>query len=208
MSDINFPTADLEAASNVVTASPARSHVGRWMGVIVVALVAGLIGLTFLQSEGFQRTASDTGPVGTAIEVGALAPDFSLTSLTGEPVRLSDFRGRPVVLNFWATWCSPCLKEMPALEQIWQQGGAGNVVVLGVDQGESIQRVQSFVEDKVDISFPILLDSDHRVGNTYLVRALPTTLFIDDSGLIHEIRIGGPLSLAFLQDRVAKLQTQ
>jgi peroxiredoxin len=210
MSESQLPSFELEAVPDV--AGPERqTHVGRWLGIAAVVLVMGLIWFSLDQTGDGGTVAapnSAANNVAIAAEVGALAPDFSLTSLAGETVRLSDFRGKPVVLNFWATWCAPCRREMPALEQIWQQGGAGDVVVIGVDQGESPQRVQRFIDEEVNVSFPILLDSDYKVGDAYFVRSLPTTLFIDPKGFIQEIRLGGPLSLSFLQDRVARLQAQ
>jgi len=182
-----------------------RKSVSGWIGLAAMALILGLIWMNQdiaapAVSGGAERNGAPIAP-----QVGAIAPDFSLVTLDGESVRLSDFHGKPVILNFWATWCPPCREEMPALEEIWQQYGAGGVVVLGVDQGESTAVVERFIRENVDTSFPILMDSNHAVGNSYFVRSLPTTFFIDRNGFIQEIRIGGPLSLAFLQDQVRKL---
>jgi peroxiredoxin len=187
------------------TPRPRRSVSG-WIGLAAIALILGLIWFNqdTAAPAGNDSAAMTDGPAITA-EVGAIAPDFSLVTLDGNSVRLSDFHGKPVILNFWATWCAPCREEMPALEEIWQQYGAGDVVVLGVDQGESTAVVERFIREKVDTTFPILMDSDHAVGDNYFVRSLPTTFFIDRNGFIQEIRIGGPLSLPFLQDRVQKL---
>jgi thiol-disulfide isomerase/thioredoxin len=84
-----------------------------------------------------------------APEVGHPAPDFSLPTLDGAEIRLADLRGRPVILNFWATWCPPCRREMPALEIVWQQYNRGDVMVLGVDQGESVSLVSEYVRQNV-----------------------------------------------------------
>jgi peroxiredoxin len=185
--------------------SKPRRSVSGWIGLIAIALIAGLI--WFSQSTSISTGNESAAMNGAFIapEVGAIAPDFALVTLDGETVHLSDFQGKPVILNFWATWCPPCREEMPALEAIWQQHGAGDVVVLGVDQGESVAVVEKFIRDRVDTTFPILMDSDHTVGDSYFVRSLPTTFFIDRNGFIQEIRIGGPLSLTFLQDQVKKL---
>jgi peroxiredoxin len=184
-----------------------RRSVSGWIGLSAIVLIFGLIWFNqdMAAPAGVDGATSTNGAT-IAPQVGAIAPDFTLVSLDGNSVRLSDFHGKPVILNFWATWCPPCREEMPALEEIWQQYDAGDVVVLGIDQGESTAIVERFIREKVDTSFPILLDSDHAIGNSYFVRSLPTTFFIDRKGFIQEIRIGGPLSLPFLQDRVMKLE--
>jgi peroxiredoxin len=183
-----------------------RKSVSGWIGFAAVALLFGLIWFNQdIAAPAWNDGAATMNGSPIAAEVGAIAPDFSLVTLDGNSVRLSDFHGKPVILNFWATWCAPCREEMPALEEIWQQYGQGDVVVLGVDQGESTAVVERFIREKVNTSFPILLDRDHTIGDSYFVRSLPTTFFIDAKGFIREIRIGGPLSLPFLQDRVQKL---
>lgn len=168
--------------------------------------------VTFTPLTEFPATLGAGFPVAQVIDapsapvaVGQPAPNFALLWEDGRGIDLAGLQGRPVILNFWATWCPPCREEMPALEELWQQYGAGGVVVLGVDQGESTAIVERFIREKVDTTFPILLDGDHAVGDSYFVRSLPTTFFIDRNGFIQEIRIGGPLSLSFLQDQVRKL---
>lgn len=186
------------------TPRPRRSVSG-WIGLAAIVLIAGLIWMNQDTAAPTVSGSAEMNGAPIAPRVGAIAPDFSLVTLDGNSVRLSDFHGKPVILNFWATWCPPCREEMPALEELWQQYGAGGVVVLGVDQGESTAIVERFIREKVDTTFPILLDGDHAVGDSYFVRSLPTTFFIDRNGFIQEIRIGGPLSLSFLQDQVRKL---
>lgn len=196
-----------EGQPSPIDASPVtkpRRSISGWIGLAAVILIAGLI--WFSQSASAPASndvAADGSPI--AAEVGAIAPDFELVTLDGESVRLSDFHGKPVILNFWATWCAPCREEMPALEAIWQQYGEGDVVILGVDQGESVALVERFIRERVGTTFPILMDSDHAIGDSYFVRSLPTTFFIDRNGFIQDIRIGGPLSESFLQEQVKKL---
>jgi len=110
------------------------------------------------------------------------APDFQLQTLDGRTVKLSDYRGKRVVLNFWATFCEPCRKEMPAIETLWQKFSDKGLVVLAVaaDRGRA-----SVVEDYIHkgrFSFPVLLDPDGNVRNRYEVQALPTTYLIDTEG--------------------------
>lgn len=137
--------------------------------------------------------------------VGHPAPDFSLPTLDGNEITLADLRGKPVILNFWATWCPPCRREMPALEVIWQQHSRGDVMVLGVDQGESVSQVSEYVRQNVGVTFPLLMDRRQDVGDLYLVRSLPTTFFIDAAGIIREIRVGGPMEVDFLNEKVRAL---
>lgn len=113
--------------------------------------------------------------------VGEAAPDFELTRLEGETVRLSDFYGRPIVLNFWTTWCTECRTEMPDLERI-HRNYSGDVVVLGVNMRESSRVARSFVEEH-DISYPILLDQEKRVAKTYRVTGVPETWIVSADGV-------------------------
>ncbi len=120
--------------------------------------------------------------------VGHPAPDFTLTTLNGETFTLSDLRGTPVVLNFWATWCGPCRAEMPELENAARRYDP-KVRIIGVDQGEAPKVVQEFV-DELGVSFTVPMDSDMSVGDTYRIIGLPTTFFIDRDGIIRQIWAG------------------
>ena len=132
----------------------------------------------------FQHTARGS-------EIGNLAPDFQLDNLDGQSVSLSDFRGKPVLVNFWASWCPPCRSEMPFIQDVfadkeWVEEG---LVVLAIDIGESPSTVREFV--KTDgLTFPVLLDITGDMSNEYRVRAIPTTFFINREGIIQDIRIG------------------
>jgi len=169
-------------------------------GVILLALLGWFIWARLSPAPPSAPISSIPAPV-----VGHPAPDFVLPALDGSEVRLADLRGKPVILNFWATWCPPCRREMPALEIVWQQYSQGDVMVLGVDQGESIAVVSEYVRQNVGVTFPLLLDRSQDVGDLYLVRSLPTTFFIDADGIIQEIRVGGPMELDFLNQKVQEL---
>lgn len=123
------------------------------------------------------------GPIGT------LAPDFQLMSLEGKPVKLSDFRGRPVLLNFWATWCGPCKAEMPLLSKTHEELKDEGLVILAVDVQESPSVVQRYAEQN-KLPFLIVLDQTGVVAEHYRVRAYPTTFFIDANGVIQSWQIG------------------
>ncbi len=128
--------------------------------------------------------------------------DFELSNLEGDLVRLSDFRGRPVVLNFWATWCPPCREEMPLLAEISEEYDE-ELVVLGVNSMETTQEVGSFITDS-GLSFPVVIDADGLVGQQYLIQGLPTTLFIDSEGVL-QIRHVGLLNRQVLDDYLSEL---
>jgi peroxiredoxin len=168
-----------------------------WRGMMLVALLLGVAWINYSRlpvelESGANRTEAPM--------VGFLAPDFTLPAIDGTSVTLSGLRGRPVILNFWATWCPPCRAEMPELEAFWQLYRTDQLVLLGIDQGEDSAVVDQFARSVVDISFPLLLDERTDVGALYGVRALPTTVFIDVDGRIQAITVGGPLNRASLMD--------
>lgn len=117
----------------------------------------------------------------SSLKVGTSAPDFELTTLTGETVRLSDFKGSPVLLTFGATWCPDCRKEAPILNKLHEE--KPELVILLVDSKENAEIVQQYAE-QMGITHPILLDSDGEVMELYQVFAIPTELFIDKDGVI------------------------
>jgi cytochrome c biogenesis protein CcmG/thiol:disulfide interchange protein DsbE len=137
---------------------------------------------------------------------GFQAPDFSLSNTQGEIVRLSSLRGQPVIVNLWASWCTPCKAEMPAIQKVYEQYADQGLVVLGVNatNQDNIQVATQFVED-YGLTFPILLDMDGQVSRLYLLNALPTTFFIDGHGNIQEVVVGGPMAEALLKIRVEQL---
>jgi cytochrome c biogenesis protein CcmG/thiol:disulfide interchange protein DsbE len=141
-----------------------------------------------------------------APQKGFLAPDFSLQTSDGKIIRLSEFRGRPVLLNIWASWCSPCKAEMPALQSVYQAYVSQGFVILGVNaanQDDASQAI-SFVEAQ-GLKFPILFDENGEISRKYQIRALPSTFFIDSQGIIQDIVVGGPMSEALIQIRVQQL---
>ncbi len=135
-----------------------------------------------------QGLAASAGGLPPAPAVGHPAPDFTLRTAAGEPLTLSQLRGTPVVLNFWATWCPPCRSELPELDAASKKY-AGQIAIAGVNQAEPPEAVQSFARE-MDLTFPIPLDTQSQVSRDYGVRSLPTTFFIDRQGIIRQIQIG------------------
>jgi peroxiredoxin len=117
------------------------------------------------------------------VAVGAEAPDFALVDMQGNKHQLSDYRGQGVFLNFWGTWCPPCKKEMPYINNQYHQYKDKGVQVLTVDIQESELAVNQFA-DRLKLDFPIMIDTDKEVMNTYGIDPLPATFLIDKNGKV------------------------
>jgi thiol-disulfide isomerase/thioredoxin len=129
---------------------------------------------------------------GPAALQGQSAPSFAVPMLAGSTSGLGSYRGHVVVMNLWASWCPPCRAEMPDLQRLYQDYKSRNVVVLGVDQGESAQRVAAFAQS-LGIHYPILLDQQQQYGRVYAALGLPTTIVVSADGIV--VRgFDGPLS--------------
>lgn len=169
-----------------------------WKPALLISglLIGGGIGLLvfLLTNPGFGQDRS-LPSVGTTIS------DFELTDLNGDPIRLSDYRGQTVILNFWATWCKPCEEEMPLLEQYYQEY-SDDLVILAVNYNESRSFVEPFVNDLV-LTFPVLLDEDGAVVRQFYVRSFPTTYFVDEKGVIRAQHIG-PLTPTLIDRYLSK----
>jgi len=118
-----------------------------------------------------------------------MAPDFSATGEDGETYRLSDYRGKYVLLNFWATWCPPCRKEIPSMERMWHKVKDKNLVILAVNVGEDADTIFRF-SASYPMSFPALLDLDGKIIESYPVRGLPTSYIINPEGLVTHRAVG------------------
>ena len=123
--------------------------------------------------------------------IGFQAPEFSLQTVDGQPVNLSDLRGKNILLNYWVTWCIPCLEEMPVLEKLYQEYQDQNVVILsvnGINQDE-LDTVMATIGEFA-VTFPVALDQSAVVYDAYRVQFMPTSFFIDDQGVIRYIQLG------------------
>lgn len=109
--------------------------------------------------------------------------DFELKNLNGESEKLSDYKGKVVFLNFWATWCGPCQSEMPAMEKVYNELKDKDFVILAVDLSEDKDTVRAFIEER-NLTFPVLLDKDGQVGAMYDARSIPATYVISRDGNI------------------------
>jgi thiol-disulfide isomerase/thioredoxin len=136
------------------------------------------LGITFLKCSGRQ----------SGTQVGQEAPGFRLTSLDGRQVSLSDLRGKIVLLDFWATWCSPCRLSMPQLESL-QQEYAQNMVLLAINLQESLETVRGYAHSR-NLKSVVLLDSDGTVGSTYKSQQIPMQVLIDQEGVVRHVQVG------------------
>lgn len=189
--------------------------------LIVVLLVAVMIG-TYVKQQIDKDREIETTSLGKEMDErkiglsnGDTPPDFTLTSLDGENVTLSELRGKKVVLNFWATWCPPCKAEMPHMQNYYEQyAKKDNVEIIAVNltseerdvtADAKIDSVMTF-RDSFDLTFPILLDQDPKnsIGIAYQILTIPTTYFIDSNGYIQRA-IKGPMNVEMLKKYVDAL---
>jgi len=168
--------------------------------LVITAIVAAIWWLESRDDGGVSPSGETYGPVelpaslqtvGLEVspEEGSLAPDFLLQGLDGSEVRLSDFRGQPVVLNFWATWCAPCRKEIPQFVDAYQRFRDEGLVVVGVNMQEGKSIAQRYADD-YGMEFPIVIDVDGEVGDEYRLLGLPVTFFIDREGVVRSVFTG------------------
>ncbi|TAH53679.1 MAG: TlpA family protein disulfide reductase [Chloroflexota bacterium] len=176
---------------------------------------AGVVGgVLFLQGRSLTAAAFGTPdstnslltPVAqnSGLQKGEPAPDFAVTLMDGTTAKLSDFRGKPVMLNFWASWCGPCTAEMKNIEAVYQKHTNDDFVILAVNQGEGAETVQGYKE-LWKLNFRLVRDNTNDASRLYRVQALPTTIFVDAEGKISEVHIGGPMSIEFIEGRINKL---
>ena len=161
------------------------------VGLLMAAALAGTDQFNRLRTAASSAREASSLPVAAAGPlVGDPAPDFELVEAgTGNKQRLSDFRGRPVLVNFWATWCAPCRTEMPALEKAAITYRNAGLQVLAVNFGESQPAVLAFAAE-LGLQLPLLLDSDGAVQATYRVPGYPSSYFIDRQARVAAVHLG------------------
>jgi peroxiredoxin len=183
---------------------------------LLIAIVAGL--LIYQSMRGSDAADDDfgivalpqnlntTGAAPAALE-GRAAPDFLLESLAGDELRLSDFRGRPVIVNFWATWCGPCRAEMPELVESYLEHRDAGLAIVAVNQREAPDRIRPFA-DEFGLPFPIALDRRGEVGAAWQIggamEGLPSSYFIDRDGVVRKVVLG-PLTPRHLEDGLSSI---
>jgi peroxiredoxin len=137
--------------------------------------------------------------------VGTAAEDFRLADLDGKEQSLSQYRGKVVLVNFWATWCKPCTTEMPAMQASYDKLRDKGFVVLAINELEDDAQVREHIK-QYGHTFPVLMDRDNKVANQFGVFGLPVSVFIDEKGVVQEYIKGGLLTEQVILDRVARIQ--
>lgn len=120
---------------------------------------------------------------------GQPAPDFALKSSTGQNLRLSEYRGDVVMINFWATWCGPCRQEMPLLDELYARYQRVGFNLLGVNIDDDSRRAMQMI-DELGVSFPVLFDARKEVSELYEVEAMPVTVLVDREGTVRYVHHG------------------
>ncbi len=166
-----------------------RARSGRVVFILLAVVLLGLLAVPACTPS-------------SAVSVGELAPDFTLVDLEGNQVSLSDFRGKTVFINFWATWCPPCRAEMPEIEAIYQEYTDKDVVVIGVDLWQSDDVVRQYIQED-GYSWTFVTDTTGVVTANYEVKAIPTSFFIDKEGIIQVVHVG-MMTKRVIEDELAK----
>lgn len=173
--------------------------------VLIIIIFALLIGLALYTAQN-DKDEADNAPVtekNTGLKPGSTAPDFTLNALDGKQISLTDYRGKKVILNFWATWCPPCREEMPEMQRFYKEYEQQDVEILAVNLEYSEtkpEKIRDFVKE-YDLSFPIPLDERNTIGKQFRAVSIPTSYFIDERGIIQKMHIG-PMDYEFMEDEI------
>ena len=141
-------------------------------------------------SSGVNREDVPLPGSGAPLNVGDTAHNFSLPDLDGRQVTLADFQGKPVVINFWATWCPPCRIEMPEFQRVFEEHQEDDLVILAINEAEQSEVVRSFFYDQMGYTYTPLLDEDGKVAETYGAIGLPSTFFVNADGDVTAVHRG------------------
>ena len=171
--------------------------------VVVIGVLAFIVA-GLLRPGAASPTPSSSGAT-VGLQIGDVAPNFTLTTLDGKQVSLSQFRGKPVMLNFWYSTCPGCLAEIPGMQRFYsaQQAAGKDFVILGVNSVDDAQTAQQFAQ-QYGLSYSLALDNNQQVATLYNLTATPTSYFIDRQGIIRSVVVG-PVDASTLQQDVAEI---
>ena len=164
------------------------------VAILAVALLFGVaMGMIIISNNPstLPQAIVPASSSGGRVRVGKAAPDFTLNTLAGAPVKLSELRGKRVLVNFWASWCAPCIEEIPALKDAYAELDSKNsdVVFVGIGYQDKIENLKSFVEVN-KLAYTIVEDPSGKTGDAYNVLGMPTSFFIDSSGVVQHVETG------------------
>jgi len=180
------------------------------IGLILLAVLVVIVIGNMVKSNVDQAKSMDNEQLGVdmtgvsakeGLDKGDLAPNFELTTLEGKVVKLSDYKGKKVVLNFWATWCHPCRAEMPHMQNYYEDYAEDEeveILAVNLTNGDTVSKVEEFVKD-YGLTFPIPMDEEGKTGEMYQVITIPSSYIIDSSGEIQN-KIQGPMDDQMLFD--------
>ncbi|WP_338751520.1 TlpA disulfide reductase family protein [Bacillus sp. FJAT-52991] len=185
----------------------------KWFGLLLLVLLVGIAVVNMVKDRQEVTEIENPGTKApstaqSGIDVGEKAPDFTVKTIQGEEVSLSDYEGKKVILNFWATWCPPCKAEMPHMQKYYEkEAEKNNVEILAVnltknDKGK--ETVADFVK-QYGLTFPILLDEEGTLGEQYQAFTIPTTYVLNTDGTVHQ-KIVGPMDEAMMEQLVSELK--
>lgn len=183
-----------------------------------ILVLVGLIGLlgwgvydyAFSEKDNMNETSLnnriENNDLISGVKEGNLAPEFQLQTLEGREVKLSDYKGKKVILNFWATWCPPCKAEMPHMQEFYLNQQNDNVEILAVNlttAEKNTNDIGKFVKD-YGLTFPILLDTKGDIGETYQAFTIPTSYIIDSQGIVRK-KIVGPMDKEMMEQLIKSI---
>ena len=163
--------------------------IGKYLHLFSIVLLFFFLNVYTLKERAHADTHFIEALALTRFDEKVKAQNFALKDLNGNEGHLEDYRGKVIFLNFWATWCSACLVEMPSMEKLYSEFKNKGFIILAVDMQEDIEKVRKFKE-KFKLSFPILLDAEGVVVSHNGVNAIPATFLIDRAGYLHAAALG------------------
>jgi peroxiredoxin len=185
-------------------------------GLLLIAAMIGIVVAGIVKNNIENTSEFDNIALGSEVDFlatkeglakGEVAPDFELTTLDGKAVRLSDYQGKKVILNFWATWCPPCRAEMPHMQKYFEeQAKRENVEILAVNlttKDRGLDKVQSFARE-YELTFPIPMDKKGEIGSTYQAATIPTSYILDADGRVQN-KIVGPMNETMIEEMIANI---
>ncbi|HSP20749.1 MAG TPA: TlpA disulfide reductase family protein [Planococcus sp. (in: firmicutes)] len=186
------------------------------IGLTLVALLIGVAIAGVVKDNIENTTEFDNISLGSDVEFlateqglakGEMAPDFELETLDGKTVKLSDYKGKKVILNFWATWCPPCRAEMPHMQAYYEdQAASDNVEILAVNltkEDHGLEKIKTFKEE-YGLSFPIPMDENGEIGSLYQAVTIPTSYILDTQGRV-QTKFVGPMDEATIEQIISTM---
>jgi peroxiredoxin len=176
-----------------------------WLALMVLVFMGGIVWISL--SPGL-IAGTGAGETATELEAAAVAghpaPEFELKTLEGQTIRLSDFKGQPVLVNFWATWCGPCRAEFPDFQKAWVDN-ADKLAIIAVNHTTLDQReqIKPFL-DEFGVTFEVVLDETGDTAKAYRILGMPTSIFIDRNGIVNEV-FTGPINKSYIESKLSEL---